>query len=99
MSFKDAYAAAIEKLSQHYQGLDNTEDTEKIIGKAQNILQLEDEDIKTISVRGSLEKFECNVICKLPSPLKTYIYDLSINGEIIRSARNRADCQTYDVDM
>ena len=49
MSFKDAYAAAVEKLSQHYQGLDGAENTEKVIGKAQNILQLEDENIETIS--------------------------------------------------
>ena len=99
MSFKDAYAAAVEKLSQHYQGLDSAENTEKVIGKAQNILQLEDENIKTISVRGSLEKFECDVVCKLPSAIDTYIDDLSLNGEIIRSARKRTKGQTYNADM
>ena len=99
MSFKDAYAADVEKLSQHYQGLDSAENTEKVIGKAQNILQLDDENIKTVSVRGSLEKFECDVVCKLPSEIDTYIDDLSLNGEIIRSARKRTKGQTYDADM
>ena len=99
MSFNDAYAATVEKLSQHYQGLDDAENTEAVVVKAQSILQLEDENIKTISVRGSLEKFECNVICKLPSKIDTYIEDSSVSGEIIRSARSRPTGKIYDADL
>ena len=37
-----------------------------------------------LRVRGTEEKYECNVVCKLQNSLNDYIKSISRNGEVIR---------------
>ena len=84
----EAFCAAVEQLNSEYKHFETCSDN--LEEDVRRILTLSEENIKSISVRGSNENFECDVICKLPSTLNDFIREYcKQNGEIIKSARSR----------
>ena len=98
MNYEEANAASVEKLRQKYKGLEQAGSSEELVKDAQNFLNLDDNKLKSITVRGTEDKYQCNAICKLQGTVDEYIKNISRNGEVIRSARCRYNTKKYLVD-
>ena len=81
MDFEEAYAAVIEKLRQKYKDLDQAGSSEELVKHAQNFLNLDDNQLKSITVKGNEDQYQCNVVFKLKGTVNDYIKSISRNGD------------------